>query len=99
MSNGATETAGVELRMDRITFGQIRKLRKLQSADPGAAEEYANELLDLAVPGLDDLPVLDALDAIRRFNLVMQEGMQGKDQPPAPSLPASGAGESATTAI
>jgi hypothetical protein len=99
-ANGATDTAQLELQMDKLKYGQIRKLRKLAQTDRLAAAEYGDELLQQVMPvDIDELPVLQALELIRRFQQIMEQGMSGKALSPAPSSAVSDAGESTTTPI
>ena len=100
MSNGAVETASeIELHVERLTYGDLRKLRKLQANDPEAAEDYFDELVGRVVDGgIDDLPFLEAKAVLDRLGTLLREGMAGKDQPAAPSLPGSGVAGSNTTA-
>ena len=95
MSNGNGHQ--IELQMDNLTYGQIRKLRKLAQTDRLAAADYGDELLQQVMPvPIDDLPVLQALELIHRFQTIMEEGMAGKALPLASSSEVSDAGASNT---
>jgi hypothetical protein len=87
MTNGSVETATeIELDVSQLTYGMLRKLRKLQASNPEAAEDYFDELVALVVPGgIDDLPFLEAKAVLDRLGTLLREGMAGKDQPAAPS--------------
>jgi hypothetical protein len=88
-TNGGTHDSGSghepDLNMDAISWGEIRKYQRLTRTDPDAAQDRFDELLERVCPGINELPMLRAVTVIRRFNQAIEDGMSGKDQPPAPS--------------
>jgi hypothetical protein len=86
VTNGHAPPTDIEFQLSRLTYGHLKKLRKLQGTPE--AEDYFDEILDLVVPGgIDDLPFLEARGVIDRLMKELQGAMSGKAEPVAPSLP------------
>ena len=62
-----------------MTYGDLRKLRKLQATNPEAAEDYFDELVRGVVDGgIDDLPFLEAKAVLRPARHALTGGHGGK---------------------
>jgi hypothetical protein len=100
MSNGHVDPAQLHIDANKITWGDLKKLRKLERSDPDAALDFGDELIERAVGcPIDDLPAGDVLRLQREWQERLRESMSGAGgASAAPSLAASGVAESSTTA-
>lgn len=97
MTNGNGNGPGYAFQLDRLTYGDLRRLRKIDQSKPQDLE-FFDELLDRGiVGGVDDIPISDVGNVIRALVRAMNEAMSGSGQPAAPSYAASGAAELSTT--
>ena len=98
MSNGAVAT-GVAYQLDRLSYGDLRRLRKLNAGGDVDMDAF-DEILDRAVVGgVDAIPITEMRSVMQGLMAAINEAMSGSGPSPAPSSAAYDAGEPTATPI
>jgi hypothetical protein len=97
-TNGAVDT-GVAYQLDHLSYGDLRKLRKIDAGGHVDLDTF-DEILDRAiVGGVDAILITEMRDVMRGLMRAINEAMSGSGLSPAPSSQAYDAGEPTATPI
>lgn len=87
MTNG--KLPGFDLA--RLSYGDLRRLQKIDAAAPDGLDELDAILARAVVGGLDAIPITEITNTFRALMAAMTEAMSGTAGPAALSLPDSDA--------